>query len=121
MAERVLRSYGDLTREQAAAVLPFWRYYRDLPEAERAAGPGPLPRAASRPGGGTAVNRRYGPCRHCKRPLAFDPEGRPIHTSREYTCRDRWGMLADTRAELPPAVGRATPPPAARHNPGWSR
>jgi hypothetical protein len=35
IAERALRTYGDLTREQAAKILPLWRYYRDLTPGER--------------------------------------------------------------------------------------
>jgi hypothetical protein len=56
-----------------------------------------------------AVNRP-GPCRHCGRPVAFDSQGKPIHTSREYACRDPWGVLTNTHAELRPSVGRATVP-----------
>jgi hypothetical protein len=59
------------------------------------------------------MHPRPGPCRHCDRPVAYDPQGTPIHTSREYACRDRWGQVTDTYAELPPAVGRASVPGAA--------
>ncbi|OLB81120.1 MAG: hypothetical protein AUI14_04460 [Actinobacteria bacterium 13_2_20CM_2_71_6] len=45
-------------------------------------------------------------CRHCRTPIVLDGTGRWIHTSRCYTCRDPWGMLASTSAE---------PDPAGRH------
>jgi len=63
------------------------------------------------------VNRRPGPCRHCGRPVAFDPQGKPIHTSREYACRDRWGVLTNTHAELHPSVGRAAVPTSSPEPP----
>jgi len=43
-------------------------------------------------------------CRHCRTPIVHDDDGRWIHTSLAYTCRDRWGGVADTYAE--PATGR---------------
>ncbi len=46
---------------------------------------------------------RVSPCRHCAGLVVRDPEGRPIHTSREYACRDVWGVLTGTHAEPPPA------------------
>ncbi len=65
---------------------------------------------SGRPGPG-----RPGPCRHCERPIVYDPQGRPIHTSLEYACRDRWGLLTDTHAEPAPVVGRvAVTPPCRR-------
>lgn len=50
MAVRALRAFGDeLDREQAATLLPMWRYCGDLTDAERrevlaAFPPAPLPR-----------------------------------------------------------------------------
>ncbi len=60
------------------------------------------------------MNPRPGPCRHCGRPVVHDPQGKPILTSREYACRDPWGSLTNTHAELVPAVGRASVPGAGR-------
>lgn len=51
LAMRALQAFGgDLTREQAAALLPMWRYYSDLRAADRAAVLERFPRGRIEPG-----------------------------------------------------------------------
>lgn len=42
---------------------------------------------------------RIASCRHCRLPVLRDNDGRPIHASLSYVCRDRWGGIAPTTAE----------------------
>jgi len=37
LVERQLRAFGDLTRDQAVDVLPYWAHYARLTDRERAA------------------------------------------------------------------------------------
>lgn len=60
-AVRALRAFGDLSREEAARVLPLWRYRQSLTDAEVAAvlarfqpaasGEGPVQESGTGPGG----------------------------------------------------------------------
>lgn len=57
------------------------------------AGPG------GRPGIWPGIWPRVSPCRWCHTPVLRDNDGRWIHASLSYVCRDRWGGLAATTAE----------------------
>ncbi len=49
-------------------------------------------------------------CLWCQRPLVTDRDGRWLHTSGGYPCRDRWGVITSSIAEPAPlrlAVHRA--------------
>lgn len=45
-------------------------------------------------------------CRHCGYVLSNDVQGRPIHATGSYTCRDQWGAVAGSYA-APIAPGTA--------------
>jgi hypothetical protein len=42
---------------------------------------------------------RVAVCRHCSTPIVRDNDGRWVHTSLRYACRDRWGTTLPTSAE----------------------
>jgi len=51
-----------------------------------------------------AVGRaKVATCVHCRTPMVRDNDGRWIHASLEYTCRDPWGGVAGTYAEPAPS------------------
>lgn len=51
----------------------------------------------------TSSHGRVALCRWCPTPIVRDPDGNWIHTSRSYTCRDRWGAVMSSTAEpIPP-------------------
>ncbi len=54
-------------------------------------------------------------CRWCDKPIIQDGRGNWVHTTRAYTCRDRWNVLLSTTA---------TPQPGARwtglYRSGWA-
>jgi hypothetical protein len=45
---------------------------------------------------------RVSSCRHCGLAVLRDNDGRWIHASLSYVCRDRWGAVAATTAEAVP-------------------
>lgn len=57
------------------------------------------------------MNGTVSDCRYCPGLVFLDREGRPVHTSLEYECRDRWGLLisryADPVEVIARAIGRA--------------
>lgn len=56
-------------------------------------------------GGASPPYPRVSPCRHCGLVVLRDNDGRWIHASLSYACRDRWGAVTATTAEAaPPAT-----------------